>query len=205
MIGLMEILKTYRLDRLTLCLIVGVPASGKTTTALQLARQLVNSAYLSKDLIQSAFTDQERIEGEIYSMIQGPTFHILVDFCAVQLNLGKHPIIDAPFSINHRREDDYSDWIPFFNTAAKKRDARLTIIRCLPPNLDELKNRIQQRGYDWDKWKIDHWEEFIEREPVDFPIRHDDVLEVVSNQPVENMVDLICIKHLDGLIVTTDE
>jgi predicted kinase len=186
-------------------MIVGVPASGKTTLALQLARQLVNSVYLSKDLIQSAFTGQERIDGEIYSMIQEPTFHILVEFCAVQLDLGKHPIIDAPFSINHWRNDDFSDWITFFKTVATKRKIRLTVIRCLPPNLDELKRRIRQRSYEWDQWKMDHWEDFLKREPVDFPVRHEDVLEIVSNQPVEDMVNHICIKHLVGRKVVNNK
>jgi predicted kinase len=186
-------------------MIVGVPASGKTMLALQLAKQLVNSVYLSKDLIQSAFTRRERVSGEIYSLIQGPTFHILVEFCAVQLELGKHPIIDAPFSINHWRNDDFSDWISRFKKVANERDARLTVIRCLPPSLDELKNRIQKRGYEWDKWKLKHWKEFLEREPFDFPIRHDDVLEIISNQPVDNLADHICIRHLAGEIISDNE
>ena len=189
---------SYQIDRPTLCLIVGVPASGKTTVALQLAKQLVNGVYLSKDLIQSPFTDRERINGKPYSMIQGPTFYILVEFCAVQLDLGKIPIIDAPFSINHWRKDKFSDWIDFFKTVAIERNVRFTIIRCLPPNLNELKLRIKTRGYTWDRWKIDHWEEFIEREPIDFPIGHDDTLEIVTNEPVENIVSNICIEHLSG-------
>jgi adenylate kinase family enzyme len=180
-------------------MIVGVPASGKTTLALQLAQQLVNSAYLSKDLIQSAFTRDERIEGEIYSMIQGPTFNIMVKYCAIQLDIGKNPIIDAPFSINHWRNDEFSDWISFFETVATERNARLTVVRCLPPNLDELKLRIKNRDYKWDQWKIDQWDEFIEREPFDFPIRYDDKLDIVSDQPVENMVNHICAKYLAGV------
>jgi predicted kinase len=182
-------------------MIVGVPASGKTTLALQLAKQLVNSAYLSKDLVQSAFTRRERIDGETYSMIKGPTFYLLVEFCAVQLNLGKHPIIDAPFSINHWRKDDFSDWIGYFKSVATERNARLNVIRCMPPNLEELNLRLKKRGYEWDQWKINHWEEFLEREPVDFPIRYDDILEIVSNEPVENMVSNIFINHLAGVKV----
>ena len=189
---------TYILEKPTLCMIVGVPASGKTMLALQLAKQLVNSAYLSKDSIQSAFTGRERVDGEIYSLIQGPTFHILVEFCAVQLQLGKHPIIDAPFSINHWRNDDFSNWTSKFKKVANEGDARLTVVRCLPPSLDELKNRIQQRSYKWDKWKLNHWKQFLEREPVDFPIQHDDVLEIISNQPVENLVMQICLQYLRG-------
>ena len=182
-------------------MIVGVAASGKTTLSLKLAQQLNNSAYLSKDLIQSAFTRKERLEGEIYTMVHGPSFHILVDFCAVQLDLGKIPIIDAPFSINHWRNDEFSDWISFFKTVATQKKARLAIIRCLPPNLEELKFRIKHRGYAWDQWKMDHWEEFLGREPVDFPINHDDLLEIFSDQPVENMVNHICINYLSGIKV----
>lgn len=37
----------YVLTKPTLCMIVGVPASGKTTLALQLTKQLVNGVYLS--------------------------------------------------------------------------------------------------------------------------------------------------------------
>ena len=195
------LINTYKLQRPTLCMIVGVPASGKTTLALQLAKQLVNSAYLSKDLVQSAFTRRERIDGETYSMIKGPTFYLLVEFCAVQLNLGKHPIIDAPFSINHWRKDDFSGWVSFFKKVASKNNVRFTIIRCLPPNLDDLKRRISQRNYEWDQWKIEHWEEFIKREPVDFPISHDDILEIVSNEPVEDMANNICINHMAGVKV----
>jgi hypothetical protein len=115
--------------------------------------------------------------------------------------LGKNPIIDAPFSINYWRKDEFSDWVSFFNKVAIKRNVRFTIIRCLPPNLDDLKRRISQRNYEWDQWKIDHWKEFVEREPADFPISHDDILEIVSNEPVENMVSNICSKHLAGVKV----
>ena len=195
------LINTYKLQRPTLCMIVGVPASGKTTLALQLAKQLVNSAYLSKDLVQSAFTRRERIDGKTYSMIQGPTFNILVEFCAVQLDLGKNPIIDAPFSINHWRNDEFTDWVSFFKKVASKNNVRFTIIRCLPPNLDDLKRRISQRNYEWDQWKIEHWEEFIKREPVDFPISHDDILEIASNEPVEDMANNICINHMAGVKV----
>jgi hypothetical protein len=132
-------------------------------------------------------------------MVHGPSFQILVEYCAVQLDLGKTPIIDAPFSINHWRKDEFSDWITFFKTVATQRSARFAIIRCLPPTIEELKLRIIRRGYAWDQWKIDHWEEFLGREPVDFPIRHNDLLQIVSDQPVENMVKDICINYLAGI------
>jgi predicted kinase len=178
----------YLFDQPILCMVVGIPASGKTTIARELAGIIVNSAYLSKDLIQSPFTHQERVSGEIYSQIQGPTFNILVNFADTQLSLGKIPIIDAPFSINYWRKDRYSDWVPPFRETAGKYDTRLAIIRCVPPDVKELKRRIKERKYQWDRWKLNHWEDFLEREPILFPIAHDDVYQVVTDQPVDMII-----------------
>jgi predicted kinase len=183
-----------------LCMVVGVPASGKTCLAKELARKIINSAYISKDLIQTPFTDTERITGSTYSMIQGPTFQILADFADVQLGLGKVPIIDAPFSINHWRNDQYSDWVPAFKHAAKKYDARLAIVRCVPPNEEILKERIEERlkrrESKWDKWKLDNWSEFLKREPVYFPIHHDDVYEFISDEPFEKRAEEVLMNYL---------
>jgi len=144
----------YFIDQPLLCMVTGVPASGKTVLARELASIIINGAYLSKDLMQSPFTSTERLSGEIYSQIQAPTFNILVSFTENQLSLGKIPIIDAPFFINQWRKDQYTDWIPPFKKAAEKYDARLAIIRCIPPSIEELKRRIQGRNYEWDSWKL---------------------------------------------------
>lgn len=186
----------YSLSRSTLCLVVGVPASGKTSVAQALVRAVRDSAYLSKDLIQSCFTTTERVTGETYSMIQGPAFDILVSFASTQLLLGKHPVVDAPFSVNSWRRDAYSDWVSPFSRVARERGARLAIVRCKPPDIAELRKRIEQRHYEWDKWKLEHWDEFLEREPVDFPIDHDDVLEVVTDRPSDQIVDDVLVKYL---------
>jgi hypothetical protein len=79
-------------------MVVGVPASGKTLLAEKLTEKIIYASYISKDLIQSSFT-KERITGQIYAMIQKPTFELLVSFADKQLCLNKIPIMDAPFSI----------------------------------------------------------------------------------------------------------
>jgi predicted kinase len=183
-----------------LCMVVGVPASGKTSLAKELARKIFNSAYISKDMIQTPFTGAERITGSTYSMIQGPTFQILVDFSSIQLGLGKTPIIDAPFSINHWRNDPYRDWVPAFKNAAARYDARLAIVRCAPPSEDVWRRRIEERlkrnESKWDIWKIDHWADFLEREPMYFPIPHDDVYEFISDAAAERKTKDVLSKYL---------
>jgi predicted kinase len=190
----------YLIKKPTLCLVVGVPASGKTGLARELARAIMNSAYLSKDLIQTPFTDAERIKGPTYSLIQGPAFQILVDFADIQLSLGKIPIIDAPFSINHGRNDQYRDWVPPFDHAARKYGARLAIVRCLPPSEEILRARIEERlnrnESKWDSWKLEHWVDFLKQEPLRFPIPHDDVYEFTSDERIENRVESLLKNYL---------
>ena len=188
----------YTLQRLTLCLVVGVPASGKTSVAQELVRNIRDASYISKDMIQSCFTTKERVTGQIYSTIQGPTFDILVSYAGTQLKLGKNPVVDAPFSVNNWRRDKYSDWITPFKNVAREHDAHLLIIRCMPPDLTELKRRVESRHYEWDKWKLEHWNEFLKQEPVDFPIDHDDVVEVVTNRPPKKIIEDILTKHMDA-------
>jgi len=177
----------YIIRQATLCLVVGVPASGKSSLAQKISSELVNGAYLSKDLIQSAFTTTERVEGKTYALVRGPVFNILVDYAEVQLAHGKVPVIDAPFSINHWRQDKYSEWVTPFREVAEKHKARLAIVRCVPPGEEELRKRIETRRYPWDKWKLENWEEFLRREPLYFPINHDHVYEAVSDRPLEEM------------------
>jgi predicted kinase len=185
----------YIIQQSTLCMVVGVPASGKSLLARGLAQELLGGSYISKDLIQSSFT-KKRLTGEIYSMIRGPTFQILVSYADTQLGLHKIPIIDAPFSINHWRRDEHSDWISPFRGVAEKHSARLAIVRCIPPSVRELKRRIQRRGFEWDEWKLKNWDEFLNREPIDFPIPHGDVYEVVTDRPIGKLVEDILTNYL---------
>jgi len=191
---------SYFITKPTLVMVVGVPASGKTRLALTLAKRLANAAYISKDMIETPFTDEERVTGRTYSRIRGPAYRILVEFARVQLSLGKIPVIDAPFSVNHWRHDAYSDWVRGFKKTARTHAARLAIVRCVPPSEAVLRKRIEERlkrkESTWDRWKIDHWAEFLRREPLDFPIPHDDIYEFVSGGRFEERAHDVLVNYL---------
>lgn len=163
-------------------LIVGIAGSGKTTLAYELAHRILNGVFMSKDFIQDAFSTAER-GGKIYENIRGPTFEILVNFAKLQIMHGKIPIIDAPFSRNHHLTDKYRDWVNPFKKVALENHARLLIIRCIPPNHNELKSRLSKRGNEYDKWKLKNFEAFLKHEPINFPIPHDDIVELVTDKP----------------------
>lgn len=188
-------LNKHTLQQPTICIISGVAASGKTLLGTEMAKKLVNSAFLSKDLIQDAFTRTER-SGELYEEISLPTFRILLDFADIQLSQGKVPVIDCPFSFNHQRKDERRDWVECFRKVAEKYGARLVIIRCLPPNEEELKKRLKERGYKWDKWKLENWEAFLKRDPINFPILHDDVYEIATEKTPEELAEKVLVNYL---------
>jgi predicted kinase len=189
----------YIIEQPTLCMVTGVPGSGKSMLAGHLAYRIVNAAYESKDRIQKHFT-KERASGNEYSMIQGPTFELLVDFSDTQLGLGKIPVIDAPFSINHTRNDKYRDWVPRFKEVADRRGSRLAIVRCVPPSESEQRRRIEERyktgKSPWDEWKLANWDEFMRKEPHEFPIPYDDVYEFVSEGLFSNEAEIVMTNFL---------
>jgi len=193
----------YHLKKPILCIVSGVAGSGKSTIGVEIAKKLNNSVFLSKDLIQNPFTDTERM-GDTYEYISLPTFKILLDFSDSQLSHNKIPIIDAPFSFNHNRDNMSKDWVSHFKEISDKHETRLAIIRCLPPSEEELKKRLLERGYKWDKWKLNNWEEFKKREPMNFPIPHDDVYELITIESADILSDKILIEYLKAERIIED-
>lgn len=178
----------YTFPQPLLCILCGVAGSGKTSLGTEISKRVNNSVFLPKDLIQDAFSTTER-RGDTYNQISIPTLRILTSFADLQLSHGKIPIIDHPFSFSHRREDERKDWVALFKAVADKHKVRLTIIRCVPPSEEELKKRLAQRGNVYDRWKLNNWEKFIDNEPIEVLINHDDVLQVVTDRPIERLAE----------------
>ncbi|MBI4983325.1 AAA family ATPase [Candidatus Woesearchaeota archaeon] len=185
----------HTLPQPLLCIVCGVAGSGKTSLGTEVSKRLANSVFLPKDLIQGAFSTTER-RGDTYNQISIPTLRILIGFADLQLSQGKIPIIDHPFSFNHRREDERKDWVALFKAVADKHKVRLAVIRCVPPSEEELKNRLQQRGNVYDRWKLNNWEKFMDNEPIEVIVKHHDVLQVVTDRPAEELAEQIILDYL---------
>lgn len=60
------------------------------------------------------------------------------------------------------------------------------------------RGRIQRRGYERDVPKLRDWEQFRCAEPINFPISHDYVLDVVSGMSPDALVGPIVLQFLGG-------
>lgn len=175
-------------------MIVGVPGSGKSTLAKALARKLTTCVLISKDDIQTPLLGDDRTS-EHYSKVRKPTYEIMLQLAKTQLELGKIPLIESTFSHNHNWNDELKDWVTPFQRLAQSRNTTLRIIRCKPPSIEEHRRRIEQRALARDQWKLHDWKEFERKEPVDFPIHHSNVLEIVTDKESEKLADVI-LAHL---------
>lgn len=188
----------YKLNKPILCIISGIAGSGKTSLGEAIAQKLVDAVYLSKDLIQDAFIASERT-GDLYEKISVPTLKILLSLADKQLSHKKTPIIDAPFTFNHRRKDMRRDWAIHFKNIAEKHNVRLAIIRCIPQNQEELRKRLSERGNEYDKWKLNNWDAFLKRDPIDFPISHDDIYEIITNKSPKELSKNVLENYLKAI------
>jgi adenylate kinase family enzyme len=173
-------MKPYALKKPILLMIVGVACTGKTTLAKEISRKLQDSALLSKDLIQEPFVKDR--SSEIYKDLRLKTYDILVDFADEQLSNNVTPIIEGPFSKNHQVKDRYHNWVEHFQKIADKHSTKLVIVQCRLRNDDDLRQRIIDRDLFRDKDKLTSWEDWINYEPQDFPVPHNDIIVLYSDK-----------------------
>lgn len=155
-------------------------------------------------MIQSQFTEAKDINDDLYSSISLPALKLLVTFTDVHCSLGKTPVIDAPFSRNHTYSDERADWIIPFKEIADKHKAPLKILRCQPPNEEEHKRRLKKWNFGRDENKIKNWAVFIQEEPVDFPVLYNDVTEIYTFEPAEQLAYNYLKEYISQKLLETD-
>ena len=194
------------LERQGLVMVIGVPGAGKTTLARYLCTNIADSSYVSKDMFQSSF-GQEGIETDTYEYVREPTVRFFLAYSAAQLELGKTPIIDATYTINKWRDqnmpqgDRYVDFASHYRDVAQKRGTDLIILKCLPPSAEELRQRFVRRNSPRDRWKLDNWDEFLRREPLDDVIHHEHVLRIIVDGPIQDLAQE-AISYISGILVS---
>ena len=149
---------------------MGVAATGKTTLSREIARR-VSAVYLDNNYIADAFFPRTR-NGPEYDRLRPKLYRALYTIAEENLKLGNTVLLDVP----HVKDVQKKQWRTFITRLARKTGAKMIVVRCLCSERT-LYRRIRSRGEPRDRWKTDHWKEFLKNEPIDIriPFKHLDI------------------------------
>lgn len=145
-------------------LITSPPACGKTRLAKRLATELENSVYLDKDTLIPLSKQIFKVAGEPYNRsseffqknIRDFEYDVIIDLGMEAIRYAETVIINAPFSKEVRDEGFIVD----LKARLAKVGAKLLVI-WISATPELCKYRMVKRNSDRDKWKIEHWDEYV--------------------------------------------
>jgi len=146
--------------------VIGPAGSGKSTVSTQIARHS-HAAYLDKDSVATFFTEtllelagtdkNERDNNEYYQrVVMDLEYRTLLRLAGDNLRLGSSVVLDAPFVRYFPQAD-------FLERAAAEHnwpDGVEIVVVHVTVDGSRVKDRVVDRGYERDAWKIAHWDEF---------------------------------------------
>lgn len=166
---------------------MGVAGSGKSTLARHILRE-VHAVYLDNNFIADAFFLDTRTDPE-YLSLRAKFYHALYRIVEENLSIGNSVLLDAP----HVRQMTDPEWHRWLAQVLEGTGAGLAVIRCVAVE-EVLQARLARRAEPRDRWKLEHWAEYVKAEPPEVPIpyRH---LDVRTDADVDDMVD-VAVQHV---------
>ena len=155
-----------------LILVTSPPACGKTYVSKQLAKHLKHVVYLDKDtlivlsrqIFAVAHQEYNRSSDFFEKNIRDYEYMAIVDLALEALEYDDIALINAPFS----REVRNPVYIANLRDKLRQKNARLTVI-WVQADVEICRQRMIARASDRDKWKLEHWDEYIAGINFDIP------------------------------------
>jgi predicted kinase len=154
----------------------GLPGVGKTTIALELARQ-IGATYLRIDSIEQAIRDSEVLSGPMNDAGYRVGYAVAGD----NLRVGKTVIADSVNPIQLTRDA----WV----AAAKRAQAVAVEIEVVCSDIGEHRRRVEGRVADIQGARLPTWEEVLHRDYG--PWHRDHILIDTARRSVEQSVETI--------------
>lgn len=147
-----------------LILVTSPPASGKTYVSKQLAKKLKHVVYLDKDTLIVLSKQIFVVAGQEYNRssdffeqnIRNYEYAAIVDIALEALEYDNIVLINAPFT----REVRDTAYMTDLKARLVQKNAKLTVV-WVQTDVDVCKQRMIDRNSDRDKWKLEHWDEYI--------------------------------------------
>jgi aminoglycoside phosphotransferase family enzyme/predicted kinase len=188
--------------RPTLWVVFGLPASGKTRIAGELAR-ILKVAALHSDVVRKQLfgvpSEQAvdvAFESGIYSRESSQlVYGKLLRLAQEELQRGNSVIVDATFSRGHHRDEA--------QRLASDADANLCLVECRAP-LELLAKRLKkrERGRELSDARLHHLERFLDRFEAADAMQAEHRIVVDTSRPVEENIHRIL--ALDHVLLFTD-
>lgn len=142
-----------------LILVMGVAGAGKSTLSREILRR-VCAVYLDNNHIVDAFFPNTR-RGSRYEKLRPGFYQALYTIASENLKRGVSVLLDVP----HVKEVQNAEWRDSMQSLARDAGASLVILRCACSE-QTLRKRVVQRNETRDRWKLDHWGEFLAEQPI---------------------------------------
>jgi predicted kinase len=147
--------------------LIGSAGSGKSTIGKRLASEY-NFCYLDKDVVCNTFTGKlleskgysphERDGNDFYRhVVMELEYETLLNIADDNLQLGRSVVLDAPF-LTYFSKRDYVQELK----SKYKWETVTPLVLQVQVEFDVLKERMQARGMERDRWKLANWEAFIQ-------------------------------------------
>ncbi|MEE9154176.1 MAG: ATP-binding protein, partial [candidate division NC10 bacterium] len=146
-----------------LILVMGIAGSGKSVLARAILEQ-VWAVYLDNNFLADAFSPASRTD-ERYLAVRENLYAALYRITEENLRIGNTVLLDAP----HIRQVQDAEWCRWIQGLAKDAGAWMRAIRCLCSER-LLRERLEARGENRDRWKLENWQAFLEQQPPRVPI-----------------------------------
>jgi predicted kinase len=142
---------------------MGVAGSGKSELARGILEQ-ISAVYLDNNFLADAFSPGSRSD-ESYLAIRDNLYAVLYRITGENLRIGNSVLLDAP----HIRQAQDPEWCRWIQDLAAEAGAWLRAIRCYCRE-EVLRQRLEARGEQRDRWKLENWRAFLAEQPPRTPI-----------------------------------
>lgn len=148
-----------------LILIASPPACGKTRLSRRVATELYGAVYLDKDsliplskrIFKVARKPYNRSSAFFKREIRDYEYEAILSVAFEAIKYNDRVILNAPFTTEIRNEEYITDLKKRFETVG----AELVIVWIMSDRNACYRN-MKHRNSDRDKWKLEHWDEYIE-------------------------------------------
>jgi predicted kinase len=156
-----------------LVILGGGPCAGKTRLGHALVRTLTDSLLLDKDFILGQWVDRlllvsqgsvDRDSPFYWNEVRPLEYQVLEAIAYDHLEMGKTVILDAPLA----PELNDAGWVARIRGECARRGAGFLPVWVSVSSATAFR-RMQARGEGRDRWKLDHWAEFLVRRSYDHP------------------------------------